>query len=310
MNASSSSAGTDNTKTKGIVVAGRPMPEFKRISIEPLTGAVGCEIAGVDLSEPVDADKLSEIRQALDHFLVIMFRNQNITPERHKHFSRYFGDLMELPQAPIYAGDPLMQEVRREADEPATVIPFTRFHTDSPFLPEPPLCMVMRALEVPRFGGDTAFANMYLVYESLSPGLQEALSRLRVVYSGKDIWSRNEKLDKDKQLRLRTSYDFTDDRLESIHPAVRTNPKTGRKGLYVSNAYFKRFEGWNEEDSRGLLQYLVTLPGKIQFQCRIHWKPGTLIVWDNRFLQHCGVHDYDNERRHLVRTTIKGERPI
>jgi taurine dioxygenase len=292
------------------IVAGRPLPEFRHIGVEPITGAGGCEISGVDLSRSLDDDILNEIKLALEHFLVIMFRDQDITTEQHKAFSRNFGELTELPQAPIYDGDSLMQEVRREADEPASVVPFTRFHTDSPFLPEPPLCMVMRALEVPRYGGDTAFANMFIAYESLSRGLQEVLCGLRVVYSGKDIWSKNAKLDQDKQLRLRTSHGFTENQLESIHPAVRTHPRTGRKGLYVTSAYFKRFEGWNDEDSRGLLDYLITLPQKIQFQCRIRWKPNTLIVWDNRFLQHCGIHDYENERRHLVRTTIQGERPI
>lgn len=294
----------------GTVVAGLPLPEFMHIEVEPLTGAAGCEIKGVDLSRPLNQDTLAEVKLALEHFLVIMFRFQKLTTEQHKAFSRNFGELMELPQAPIYDNDPLMQEVRREAHEPVSVVPFTRFHTDSPFLPEPPLCMVMRALDVPRFGGDTAFANMFLAYESLSAGLQEVLAGLRVVYSGKDIWSKNAKLEKEKQLRLRTSHGFSEDQLESIHPAVRTHPRTGRKGLYVTNTYFKRFDGWNEEDSRALLEYLMTLPYKIQYQCRIRWQPDTVIVWDNRFLQHCGIHDYENERRHLVRTTIKGERPI
>ena len=297
-------------ETAGIVVAGRPLPEFRHIAVEPLTGAAGCEIGGVDLSTPLDQDTLAEIKLALEHFLVIMFRDQQLSNAQHKAFSLHFGELMELPQAPVYDGDALMQEVRREAHEPATVVPFTRFHSDSPFLPEPPLCMVMRALDVPRFGGDTAFANMYLAYESLSPGLQEVLAGLRVVYSGKDIWSKNAQLDKDKQLRLRTSHGFSEEQLESIHPAVRSHPHSGRRGLYVTDAYFRRFEGWNEEDSRALLDYLTALPRKLQFQCRIRWRPGTVIVWDNRFLQHCGIHDYHNERRHLVRTTIKGERPI
>jgi taurine dioxygenase len=203
-----------------------------------------------------------------------------------------------------------MQEVRREAHEPVSVVPFTQFHTDSPFLPRPPLCIVMRALDVPKYGGDTAFSNMYLAFEQLSDGMKEMLSKLQVVYSGKDIWAKNAKLDKDKQLRLRDGHSFTEDQLESIHPAVRSHPKTGRKALYVTGAYFKRFVGWSEEDSQGLLTYLRTLPHRLQLQCRIRWKPDTLIVWDNRFLQHCGIHDYENERRHLIRTTVIGERPI
>jgi taurine dioxygenase len=151
---------------------------------------------------------------------------------------------------------------------------------------------------------------MFVVYESLSDGLKETLSRLQVVYSGKDIWAKNAKLEATKQLRLRDGHSFTEDQLESIHPAVRTDPRSGRKALYVTPAYFKRFVGWSEEDSQGLLAYLNQLPYRIQYQCRIKWKPGTTIVWDNRFLQHCGIHDYENERRHLVRTTVVGERPI
>jgi alpha-ketoglutarate-dependent taurine dioxygenase len=296
--------------TERTVVAGREMPEFRRIGVEPLTGACGAEISGVDLSKPVAEDVMREVMLAFEHFLVIMLRDQNISIEQHKAFSRKFGELMELPQAPLYAGDREMQEVRRESHEPVSVVPFTKFHTDSPFLQRPPLCMVMRAIDAPKYGGDTAFANMYLAYEELSDGFKETLSRLKVVYSGKDIWSKNAKLSPEAQLRLRESHDFKEEQLENTHPAVRTHPRTGRKGLFVTGAYFKRFEGWNEEDSRGLLDHLARLPHKLQYQCRIRWKPNTLIVWDNRFLQHAGVHDYQNERRHLVRTTVMGERPL
>jgi taurine dioxygenase len=295
----------------GTIVAGLPMPEFRRIGVTPLTGACGCDITGVDLSRPLDDATLAEVMKAFEHFLVIQFRDQNLTPEQHKAFSRTFGELTELPQAPIYPGHPDMQEVRREAHEPVSVVPFTRFHTDSPFLERPPLCMVMRALDVPAYGGDTAFSNMYLAYESLSDGLRALLDGLKVVYSGKDIWSKNAKLDPDKQLRLRKEpHGFTEDQLENIHPAVRRHPRTGRKGLFVTNAYFKRFVGWSDEDSQGLMTYLSTIPYRLQLQCRIRWQPDTVIVWDNRFLQHCGIHDYENERRHLIRTTVIGERPI
>jgi len=294
----------------GTIVAGRPLPTFRRIGIEPLTGACGCEITGVDVSKSLDEETCAEVMLAFEHFLVIMFRDQKLSPEQHKSFSRLFGALTELPQAPIYPGHPDMQEVRREAHEPVSVVPFTQFHTDSPFLLRPPLCIVMRALDVPKYGGDTAFSNMYLAYEQLSDGLKETLSGLQVVYSGKEIWSKNAKLDRDKQLRLREGHDLSEDQLENVHPAVRSHPVTGRKALYVTGAYFKRFVGWSEEDSKGFLTYLQTIPHRLQLQCRVRWKPDTLIVWDNRFVQHCGIHDYENERRHLVRTTVIGERPL
>lgn len=287
------------------------MPRFRHIAVEPLSGACGCEIQGVDLTKSLDAPILNEVMAAFEHFLVIVFRDQQLTPEQHKAFSRYFGELTELPQAPTYDGHTDMQEVRREEHEDKNVVPsFEHFHTDSPFLPRPPLCVVMRALAVPRYGGDTAFSNAYLVYEDLSEGLRKLLDGLQVVYSGKDIWSKNAKLDPDKRLRLRDTHSFSEAELENIHPAVRRHPVTGRKALYATTAYFKRFVGWSEDESRALLNYLQGLAQRAEYQCRVRWRQDTLLVWDNRFLLHRGVHDFKNERRHLIRTTVIGERPI
>jgi taurine dioxygenase len=294
-----------------VIVAGLPMPSFKRITVQPISGACGCEIGGVDLRQPLDEETVAEILLAFEHFLVIVFRDQDLTPEQHKAFSRHFGPLMQLPQAPIYDGHEDMQEVRREAFETKNVVPsFEHFHTDSPFLERPPLCIIMRALAVPRYGGDTGFASMYLVYDELSDGMKAMLETLRVVYSGKDIWAKNEKLDPDKRLRLRESHNFTEDQLEYVQPAVRQHPRTGRKALFVQPAYFKRFVGWSEDESRALLDYLQALPHRLQYQCRVRWQKDTLLVWDNRFTLHRGVHDFQNERRHLIRTTVMGEKLI
>ena len=295
---------------EGTIVAGLPMPEFRHIGVEPISGACGCEISGVDLSRPIEAPVRDEIMRAFEHFLVIVFRDQRLTNDQHRTFSRQFGELMELPQAPTFDGNDDMQEVRREAHEPKNVVPsFEHFHTDSPFLKRPPLCVVMRALAVPRYGGDTAFSNAYLVYEELSDGLKQLLEGLRVVYSGKDIWSKNERLAPEKRLRLRDSHNLTEEELENIHPAVRRHPRTGRKALYVTTAYFRHFVGWSEDESRALLNFLQGLAQRAEYQCRVRWREDTMLVWDNRFLLHRGIHDFRNERRHLVRTTVRGEAP-
>jgi alpha-ketoglutarate-dependent taurine dioxygenase len=296
---------------QGIWVAGLPMPEFRRIQVEPISGACGCEISGVDLREPLDDETLAEVMKAFEHFLVIVFRDQDLTPDQHKAFSRHFGPITELPQAPTYDGHTDMQEVRREAHEPENVVPsFENFHTDSPFLPRPPLCVVMRALDAPRFGGDTAFSNAYLVYERLSDGMKTLLDGLDVVYSGRDIWSKNEKLPPEKRLRLRETHGFSEDELENVHPAVRVHPVTGRKAIFATTAYFKHFVGWSEDESRALLNYLQGLAQQLHYHCRVKWRKDTLLVWDNRFLLHRGVHDFTYERRHLIRTTVMGERPL
>jgi Probable taurine catabolism dioxygenase len=311
MNVQMSHKAPSADQATGTIVAGLPMPEFKRITVDPISGACGCEISGVDLREPLDDETLAEVMKAFEHFLVIVFRDQDLTPEQHKAFTRYFGPITELPQAPTYGEHQDMQEVRREAHEPENVVPsFEHFHTDSPFLLQPPLCVVMRALEVPKFGGDTAFSNGYLVYEHLSDAMKELLDGLEVVYSGKEIWARNEKLPPEKRLRLRESHGFSEEELENIHPAVRVHPVTGRKALFATTAYFKRFVGWTEAESQALLTYLQSLAQQLHYHCRVKWKKDTIIVWDNRFLLHRGVHDFKYERRHLIRTTVMGERPI
>ena len=295
----------------GTLVGGLPIPAFTRIGVEPLSGACGVEISGVDLRAPLDEAVLAEIMTAFEHFLVIVFRDQDLTPDQHKAFSRHFGPIIELPQAPTYDGHEDMQEVRREADEPENVVPsFEHFHTDSPFLLRPPLGIIMRALEVPRFGGDTAFSNAYLVYEHLSDGMKTLLDGLEVVYSGKHIWANNEKLPPEKRLRLRETHGYSENELENIHPAVRVHPRTGRKALFATSAYFQHFVGWSAEESRALLDYLQGLAQRLHYHCRVKWRKDTLIVWDNRFLLHRGVHDFKYERRHLIRTTVMGERPL
>lgn len=300
-------AATESPASRQPLVAGLPMPVFKRITVKPLTGACGAEIEGVDLTAPLDPETLAEIMAAFEQFLVIVFRSQDLTPDQHKAFSRHFGELMELRLTPLYPGYTDMQEVRREAHEPPDVTPNTAFHTDSPFRSRPPLCIVMRALDVPAHGGDTAFSNMYLVYESLSDGLKAVLDGLKVVYSAKALYASPAV----GQLRMRERDDAVDEaEVENTWNAVRRHPRTGRKALFVCRAFFKRFEGWTEAESRVLLDYLDGLVYKLKFHGRVKWEKDTLIVWDNRFTQHCGVADYDGERRHLIRTTVMGERPL
>jgi taurine dioxygenase len=290
------------------LVAGLPLPEFHTIRVRPISGACGAEIEGVNLRQPLDNATLDEVMRAFEHFLVIVFRDQDLTPEQHKAFSHHFGALMELRLTPLYPGHTDMQEVRREADEPAGVTPNDSFHSDSPFRTRPPSCIVMRALDAPEHGGDTAFANMYLVYESLSQGLREVLGGLRVIYSAKSLYERTAQLG---ALRTREPVEPVDAaEVENTHNAVRRHPRSERKALFVCRAFFKRFEGWSEAESRALLDYLDALVYQPRFQCRVRWQRNTLVVWDNRFTQHCGVADYAGARRHMVRTTVLGERPL
>lgn len=63
------------------------------MDIHPLSHAIGAEITGLDLNAPLNRDTIAAIRPAwLDHN-VLLFRNQDLTPENHIAFSRQFGTL-------------------------------------------------------------------------------------------------------------------------------------------------------------------------------------------------------------------------
>src|SRR6266853_779304 len=143
------------------------------ISVSPIAGALGAEIAGVDLSLPLSDRVIGEIRSALLDHLVIFFHDQHLTPEQQLEFGRRFGALQVHEFVEAMAGYPEILEVRKEPEE-------TRnfgggWHTDVSYLERPSLGSVLYALEVPDFGGDTMFANQYLAYESLSDGMKAML---------------------------------------------------------------------------------------------------------------------------------------
>src|SRR6516164_4234217 len=152
------------------------------MEIRPITGALGAEIHGVDLSSPLDTNVISAIRSALLDHLVIVFRDQRLTPEQHKAFARNFGPLHVHPyiMAKPIGGHP---EVLRVVKEPEDRKVFgEKWHADVSFLKKPVLGSVLYAIETPPKGGDTLFANMYLAYEALSDGMKELLESLVAIH--------------------------------------------------------------------------------------------------------------------------------
>ena len=180
------------------------------------------------------------------------------------------------------------------------------WHSDTSYLECPPMASMLVAREVPKAGGDTLFANMYLAYEALSPGMQRLLAGLRAVNSSQkaDVTRTREDRMRDSGWRAdaRASY-------EAEHPVVRTHPETGRKALYVNVAHTMHFAGMTEEESAPLLEYLFRHQVRPEFTCRFRWQPGSLAFWDNRCVQHNPINDYHGHRRLMHRITLAGDRP-
>jgi len=273
------------------------------LQIQPIAGALGAEIAGVDLAADLDEGTVAAIRGAwLDH-LVIFFRDQELLPERLLAFARRFGEVVEYPFINGIEGFPLITPVVKLEHERVNFGGL--WHTDTAYLEHPPMGTMPVAREVPPYGGDTLFANMYLAYEALSPGMRRMLDGLVAVNS-----SAKADVTKTREDRIRDG-DRPDAQREYIaeHPIVRNHPETGRRALYVNGGHTVRFKDMSEAESAPLLQYRFAHQQRPEFTCRFRWEVGSLAFWDNRCAQHNPVNDYHGYRRVMHRVTLAGDRP-
>jgi taurine dioxygenase len=280
------------------------MQTTTRLEIQPIAGALGAEIHGVDLGSDLDDATVAEIRQALLDHCVVFFRDQEFGAEQHKRLARRFGEIFIHPNYYGTQADPEIVEIRREIGD--TKVVGEDWHTDTTMVAEPPMGAILYAIEVPPYGGDTLFANQYLAYETLSDGMKRLLDGLRAVHSDRTV--AGPKVDHaGRSTKARADADWRE--TISVHPVVRTHPETGRKLLFVNYSYTMNFEGMTEEESRPLLHYLFEQGHRPEFTCRFRWTKGAVAFWDNRCVKHLAVHDAQPFRRYMRRIQIAGDRP-
>jgi taurine dioxygenase len=271
------------------------------MDVRPISGALGAEIHGVDLAQPLDAGTLAAIRAAWLEHLVIFFRDQKLTPAQQLAFAQRFGEPMEYPQLKGLPECQLITPVVKLEHERGNFGGV--WHSDTTYLARPPMASMLFALEVPPRGGDTLFANQYLAYETLSAGLKATLDGLTGVNT-----STKAAASKTREDRMRAAGEELKV-LAGEHPVVRTHPESGRKALYVNVGHTERFKGWSDEESRPLLEYLFQHQIRPELTCRFRWAPGSLAFWDNRCAQHNPVNDYHGYRRIMHRVTFAGDVP-
>jgi taurine dioxygenase len=273
-----------------------------RMQIRRIAGALGAEILGVDLSRLVDED-VRGLREAWLQHLVVFFRDQRLSPAELMAFARRIGTPVEYPLVKGIAGFPEIIEVKKLEHEKTNFGGI--WHSDTAYLETPPMASMLLAREVPPAGGDTLFANMYLAYETLSPGLKRLLDGLLAVNT-------SSKADVSRTREDRIKGDGSEGpprEFVAEHPVVRTHPETGRKALYVNVGHTLRFRDMTEEESRPILEFLFQHQVRPEFTCRFSWQPGSLALWDNRCTQHNPVNDYQGFRRVMHRITLAGDRP-
>jgi len=272
--------------------------------IEPLAGALGAEIRGVDLK---DDGTWEAIHDAFLKYSVLAIRDQQLDPADLMRIGARFGEPCYYPFVTGIEGFPFIFEVVKEEKE--TVNFGGNWHSDTTYLPQPPLATLLYALETPAHGGDTLFTSTYAAYDALSEGMRAMVDQLVGVNSAslKVTGGRRKMHSTIGGMKVQDIEHA--DGYEAEHPVARTHPDTGRKALYVSRSHTIRFRDMSEEESRPLIDFLQAHQIRPEFTCRVRWSPGTLTVWDNRCTQHSAVNDYHGQRRRMRRLTVGAQTP-
>ena len=274
----------------------------------PVTGVLGAEATGGRLDD-LDDDELGEVRERLCRHEVVVFRDQFLQPADQTAFSRRLGPSGETPFVVTMPEHPEVIKVVKEADEGAAFNFGGAWHSDFSFQAEPPSFTILAAVDVPPWGGDTAFASMTAAWRALDEATRDSLRCVRGVHTARDAYSRRmQPLHSGMRGMTIVCDDSADDARR--HPLVTRHPETGLEVLFYNRAYVRDLDGMANEDADQLLGFLHLHTTDVRFQYRHRWRPGDVVIWDNRSVQHMALNDYAGFRRELHRTTVAGTAPV
>lgn len=277
------------------------------MEVVPLSGAIGAEIRGVDPRTPLDAETVRELRAAWREHVVLLIRAPGMDLGAQAAFAAAFGEVGRhsrpagIRNEPAEVGPNVMLVSNiRENGKPIGSIPDGEmmFHSDTPYVERPHKATVLHAVEIPSRGGDTLFSNGYKAAETLPAGVKRRLAGRRAMH----VFEYGATV-KSKRFDRSAAPHFA-------HPVFRRHPETGRSALYVSELMTEEIVGLPERESRELLEFLFAHQRRPEFVHRHAWRPGDLLLWDNRCSVHARADFPKEERRLLRRLTILDEHPV
>jgi taurine dioxygenase len=271
------------------------------VTIRPLNPVVGAELHGFDLREPLDDDDVRTIKNALDKYQVIFFRDQDITPEQQLAFGRRFGELHVHPKDRSKPREQWPELLPVHADANTARVVGDKWHTDVSCDERPPLASILHLTVIPESGGDTLFSSMYAAYDALSEPMKRMLAPLTATHDGAPNYADRARRNRDNAARVDPA---------AVHPVIATHPSTGRKTIYVNSVFTVCINELTEDESKAVLGFLFAHVQRPEFQCRFTWRRNSVAFWDNRAVQHYAVWDYYPAVRSGLRVTIRGERPF
>lgn len=273
------------------------------VAVRALSPALGAEIVGVDLGQEIDDRTFAQIRDAWHQHLVILLRDQELSEDDQVRFAEKFGPPAVIHTKQFVRNHPAVMLISniREDGKPIGALPDgeMHFHTDQCHQERPAMASMLYAIEVPRAGGNTLFANGYKAYETLPDALKLRIAGRKALNA----------YDYDAAAMKRGTR-LAEGVPSCVHPVVRTHPATGRKALYVNRLMTVRIEGLPADESDALLDTLFAHQERREFVYEHVWRPGDLLMWDNRCTLHARTDFSPEERRLMRRVTILGEKPV
>jgi taurine dioxygenase len=273
------------------------------VILKPVSPALGIEVAGIDLARSLDEETFKRIEAAWHEGLILLFRNQDLDEAQQAAFGARFGELGKVLHRHggrgTHAGVMYISNIV-ENGQLIGALPDGEmyFHSDQCYTEKPAMATMLYAMEIPSRGGNTLFANMYKAYETLPEKIKARLV-------GKKAWNVY-----DYAANPTKRGEVNADAPRYAHPVVRTHPATKRKALYANRLMTESIEGMPRAESDELLGYLFDHSEQPQFIYEHVWRPGDLILWDNRCTLHART-DFDaSERRLLRRVAVLGETPV
>jgi len=282
--------------------------DYRTIEVTPQPTGFGAEVTGLDLTRPLPAPVLDEVRAAWARHAVLAFPDQPLGLEALEAFTLQIGAFGHDPYIKPMAGHPNVLELRREQDETATNFG-AGWHSDWSFQETPPAATLLHSKVVPPVGGDTLFVDAARAYEALSPTMQQMLAPLRAIHSARQAYGTKGVFAKETAKRTLEIMVSEEADGSLTHPLVRTHPVTGRKALFVSPVYTVGVEGLTEAEARTVLGFLFAHLTQPEFIYRHRWREQMLLMWDNRCTMHFAEGGYDGHLRLMHRTTVAGDAP-
>ena len=284
---------------------GFPSIDYTCFTVKPLSPTIGAEIHGLSLADGVSEKAQAELHSALLEWKVLFFRNQPVSKEQFRTFGQIWGKLMVPSMTAVDGEIPEVFELAKGANARGEE---NIWHSDQPWQVRPPSITILRAVEVPEYGGDTLFSDMAAAYDDLPADVKEQVDNLDAENVHPVLWGMS-----DYGPAHALSEEELDERRKMFppqnHKVIRTHPETGRRAIYADINHTKRLVGVSDEVSEYLMDQLVLRAAMPEYQCRFHWENNSIAMWDNRTVQHYAASDYYPKVRVMQRMIVEGEEP-